>query len=72
MALTLVARIKGDFEGASPSLIHYVSLSLLGVAFLGSAFLSFPVPARNQKFISKSLKIRITLAHIEYSVLSFH
>lgn len=34
MALTYVARIKGDFEGAEPFWFHYVAVSTLVITFL--------------------------------------
>ena len=34
MALTLVARLKGDFVGASPSAIHHINLALIAIFLL--------------------------------------
>lgn len=35
MAITIVARIRGDFEGAQPSLFHYFGLGAIITAFIG-------------------------------------
>lgn len=33
MAMTFLARIRGDFEGADPSIFHYIGLVTVGVLF---------------------------------------
>ena len=39
MCLTYVARLKGEFEGAEPSLFHYIALSLMLLAAIGFGWL---------------------------------
>ncbi len=38
---TYLARIKGDFEGAQPSVIHYVGLTSILIAFMVYSYLIF-------------------------------
>lgn len=34
MAMTFLARIRGDFEGADPSIFHYIGLITIGILFV--------------------------------------
>ena len=35
MAVTIIARVKGDFEGAEPSVLHYLGLGALTLVGIG-------------------------------------
>lgn len=41
IAVTYLARIKGDFEGAQPSTIHYIGLGSIIFAFIGFSIMIF-------------------------------